>query len=115
MYVGTLLKEDTRLTKIKVERLRKGGPGGQNRNKRETAIRLTDPVTGLQVTIVRERSQAQNLSTAKKILTERIAQSRFKPKRRKKTKPTKGSKVRRMDAKRHQGSKKKGRGGGAWD
>lgn len=103
------------MKKFKVERLRKGGPGGQNRNKRETAIRMTDEETGLAVTVVRERSQAQNLAIAEKILKERIEKSRRKPKRRKATKPTKGSKMRRMDAKRHQGAKKRDRGGGGWD
>jgi ribosome-associated protein len=103
------------LTKIKVERLRKGGPGGQNRNKRETAIRMTDERTGVSVTGVRERSQHQNLEIAKELLEERLRRLRHKPKRRKPTKPTKGSKQRRMDAKRHAGAKKKDRSRGGWD
>jgi protein subunit release factor B len=103
------------MTKIKVERLRKGGPGGQNRNKRETAIRMTDEATGIAVTIVRERSQAQNLAVAEKILKERLANARRKPKRRKPTRPGKAAQARRLDAKRRESAKKRDRSRGRWD
>ena len=103
------------MTKIKVERFRKGGPGGQNRNKRDTAIRMTDEATGIAVTVVRERSQAQNLAVAKKILQDRLAKARRKPKRRKPTRPGKAAHARRIDAKRRDGAKKRDRSRGSWD
>jgi protein subunit release factor B len=103
------------MTKIKVERLRKGGPGGQNRNKRATAIRMTDEATGIAVTIVRERSQAQNLAVAEKILKARLANAQRKRKRRKPTRPGKAAQARRLDAKRRQSAKKRDRSRGHWD
>ncbi|OHA84531.1 MAG: hypothetical protein A2408_00275 [Candidatus Yonathbacteria bacterium RIFOXYC1_FULL_52_10] len=53
---------------VKVDFARSGGPGGQNVNKRETAVRLVHIPTGLSVHVDSERSQLQNRERAFEIL-----------------------------------------------
>ena len=47
-----------------VQRLRRSGPGGQHRNKVETAIRLRHAATGVEGQASERRSQAQNAAVA---------------------------------------------------
>jgi peptide chain release factor 1 len=58
---------------LRIEKMRSSGHGGQNVNKRETAIRLTHLPTGLTAYIADERSQGQNQVAALELITARVA------------------------------------------
>jgi protein subunit release factor B len=63
-----------------VETYRSSGPGGQRKNKRETAVRLKHLPSGMTVTATEHRYQAQNLKLAFERLRERL-QKLNQPKR----------------------------------
>ncbi len=57
---------------LKIEFAKSGGPGGQNVNKRETAVRIVHIPTGISVHSSGERSQEQNREQAMAILRAKI-------------------------------------------
>ena len=57
---------------IKTEYSRSSAPGGQNVNKRETAVRLVHLPTNLAVHVESERSQAQNREKAQRMLEAKL-------------------------------------------
>ena len=57
---------------LRVELSRASGPGGQNVNKRETAVRLVHIPTNLAVHVESERSQAQNKEKAERMLEAKL-------------------------------------------
>ncbi len=67
------LSDDELLRQCKVDRYRASGPGGQKRNKTESAVRLRHLPTGLSVTAVESRSQHENRARALRRLRDKIA------------------------------------------
>lgn len=57
---------------LKTEYSKSSGPGGQNVNKRETAVRVVHIPTGLAVHVESERSQADNRSRAMEMLEAKL-------------------------------------------
>lgn len=119
---------------LQVSFARSGGPGGQNVNKvaskavlrfsiRESQAlsegqrllllqRLAPKLVGngeLVIHASRHREQARNVEDARERLAETLREGLTVPKKRKRTRPTKGSQRRRLDAKKRRGDLKKDR------
>ena len=69
---------------LKVELSKSGGPGGQNVNKRETAVRVVHLPTNLSVHVTSERSQEQNKEKAIEMLKGKLFKKREEDKKREK-------------------------------
>jgi ribosome-associated protein len=67
---------------VVVETYRSRGPGGQRKNKVETAVRLKHPPSGITVIATEHRSQAENRRLALERLRERLIKLNRPKKRR---------------------------------
>ncbi len=121
---------------LTVQFARGGGPGGQHVNKVETKVDLRVDLQGLreswgeadvarvterlatrldgegrlQIVCSEHRSQAQNLEAAMARASALLAGALVRPKVRRPTRPTRGSRDRRLEAKKRRGEIKRGRG-----
>ncbi len=67
---------------IEIHFAKSGGPGGQNANKRETAVRITHKSTGISVHVDSERRQLQNKEKALEILKGKLFKKREEDRKR---------------------------------
>jgi protein subunit release factor A len=91
---------------IEITFFKSGGPGGQKKNVTESAVRVRHVPTGIIVVATASRSQHRNKAEALEELERRLAARRRRPKRRVATKPTRASRVRRVEEKKKEGQKK---------
>ena len=101
--------DETLLTECDVDTFRAGGPGGQHRNKTESAVRLTHRPTGTVVTARNSRSQHRNRQQALHqlhTLLEKLAQPE---KLRVPTSTPRMAKMKRLEDKRRRSDRKKDR------
>ena len=121
---------------LEVRAVRAGGPGGQNVNKVSSKIELRVDLTRIEgmpgdargrlralcagrldadgkllLTSQRTRDQPKNLADARDKVRALIVQALIRPIPRRKTKPTRGSVERRIEAKKHQARTKQARRG----
>lgn len=90
-----------------LEFLKASGPGGQHRNKRETAVRLHHRPSGITLVASERRSQAQNREAAFERLVERLEELNRVPVRRKRTRKPRSAERKRLDEKKRRGATKK--------
>ncbi|MFP2904875.1 peptide chain release factor-like protein [Pyxidicoccus sp. 3LFB2] len=100
------LDDEALLKACEVEYFIASGPGGQHRNTTASGVRLTHPPTELSVTATERRSQVQNKGVALDRLREGLKALTFVPKVRRATKPSAGSKRRRLEGKKRTSEKK---------
>jgi protein subunit release factor B len=84
---------------LKITFYRSSGPGGQRKNKVETAVRITHLPTGIIASATESRSQAQNRALALERLAVKLKKLSQKKKPRIKTSAPAAIKAERLDGK----------------
>lgn len=86
--IPELAKEDKEIflnpDDLRIELSKAGGPGGQNVNKRETAVRIVHIPTNISVSVSNERSQEQNKEKALEMIKGRLFKKLEEDKKREK-------------------------------
>lgn len=92
---------------LKIEYFKSSGPGGQHKNKRFTAVRITHLPTGIVAVGTESRSQAQNKEEALRRIYKKIAAKRRRRKTRVPTRTPRAVKERILEWKKKRGLKKR--------
>ncbi len=92
---------------LKFDYYKSGGPGGQHKNKRFMAVRVTHLSTGLVALCQEYRSQARNKEVALERLEVKLKERSRPKKARHATKKSLAAKVRQLEWKKRHGAKKK--------
>ena len=100
---------DTLRKEVQFQTLRGTGPGGQHRNKVETAVRATHLPTGITVIATEHRSQHRNKTLALERLRDRLMARNKKRKARIHTRPKRASIEKRLE--KNAATRKKSAGG----
>ena len=92
-----------------VETYRASGPGGQHRNKTESAVRMTHRPTGIVRIATEHRSQLRNRELVLERMWRALEARKRKPKPRVATAPSKAAQKRRLAEKQQAAEKKRAR------
>ncbi len=94
---------------VVVETYKAPGPGGQRKNRKETAVRLKHIPTGVTVVASERRSQAMNREVAFQRLQQKLAELYRPPKRRLRTRPPASAVGAQREGKKRQSQRKRSR------
>ena len=97
------------LEECDVTTFRASGPGGQHRNRRESAVRLVHRPSGIVVIAAERRSQHRNRAVALERLARKLAESRKVKKPRVATRASMAARQRRIEEKKQRSEVKKTR------
>ncbi|MDZ7292879.1 MAG: peptide chain release factor-like protein [candidate division KSB1 bacterium] len=84
---------------VEITTFKSGGPGGQHKNKTESAVRIKHLPTGVIVVATENRSQIKNRELAWQRLMEKLRKRRRKRKPRIPTRPSRAAKEKRFQEK----------------
>ena len=104
------MKRKIKNTELKITHVKGGGPGGQNRNKRSTGVRVEHLTTGIRAVATERRSQQMNLQNALERLSNKLEIKLKRPKERKATAPSASSQRHRLREKERHAERKRLRG-----
>ncbi len=109
LAVSSMPREEDLRRDVIIETYRSRGPGGQRKNKTETAVRLRHRPSGITVVATEHRSQGRNLKLAFERLRRRLERLNRPERPRLPTRVSAGAVERRLKKKKTKSAKKRSR------